>query len=234
MKRRQMLKLFATAAGWTAVVGSPLALLVRRSCAVLRRRLLPADTDLGTLLFENPKYLDPRNLPITPIDKFGTMGLSEHQVDLQHWQLTIGGAVARPSRFSYDQIMAMPAVSRDVLLICPGVFAYHARWRGISIWPLLAQSGVDRKTTHVDVGGPAGPYEKVQRFPLCEVQTNKAFLAYAVNERRLPEKHGFPLRAVAEGYVGAEWIKFVERIDAVISVPVPNEAGKNAAPVFVP
>jgi hypothetical protein len=99
MKRRQMLKLFATAAGWTAVVGSPLALLVRRSCAVLRRRLLPADTDLGTLLFENPKYLDPRNLPITPIDKFGTMGLSEHQVDLQHWQLTIGGAVARPSRF---------------------------------------------------------------------------------------------------------------------------------------
>ena len=95
MKRRQMLKLFATAVGWTAVVGSPLALLVRRSCAVLRRRLLPADTDLGTLLFENPKYLDPRNLPITPIDKFGTMGLSERQVDLQQWQLTIGGAVAR-------------------------------------------------------------------------------------------------------------------------------------------
>ncbi|MGA8017859.1 MAG: molybdopterin-dependent oxidoreductase [Desulfobacterales bacterium] len=234
MKRRQMLKLFTAAAGWIVVAGSPLALLLRQSSAALHRRLLPADTDLGALLFENPKYLDSGNLPITPIDKFGTMGLSEHQVDLQRWQLTIGGAVARPSRFSYDQIMAMPAVSRDVLLICPGVFAYHARWRGISIWPLLAQSGVDRKTTHVDVGGPAGPYEKVQRFPLREVQTNKAFLAYAVNERRLPEKHGFPLRAVAEGYVGAEWIKFVERIDAVITVPVPGEAEKNAAPVYVP
>ncbi|MGA8240252.1 MAG: molybdopterin-dependent oxidoreductase, partial [Desulfobacterales bacterium] len=154
MKRRQILKLFTAAAGWTAVVGSPLALLLRQSCAALSRRLLPADTDLGALLFENPKYLDSRNLPITPIDKFGTMGLSEHQVDLQRWQLTVGGAVARPSRFSYDQIMEMPAVSRDVLLICPGVFAYNARWRGVSIWPLLAQSGVDRKTTHVDVGGP--------------------------------------------------------------------------------
>ena len=234
MKRRQILKLLTAVAGWAVVSSSPLALLVRRSCAELRRRLLPPETDLGTLLFENPKYLDSRNLPLTPIDKFGTMGLSEHQVDLQRWQLTIGGAVARPSRFSYDQIMAMPAVSRDVLLICPGVFAYNARWRGISIWPLLEQSGVDRKTTYVDVGGPAGPYERVQRFPLREVQTNKAFLAYMVNERRLPEKHGFPLRAVAEGYVGAEWIKFVERIDAVITAPVPDKFKNNAAPVYVP
>ncbi|MEN8782045.1 MAG: molybdopterin-dependent oxidoreductase [Desulfobacterales bacterium] len=234
MKRRQILKLFTAAASWTVVAGSPLALLLRQSCAALHRRLLPPNTDLGTLLFENPKYLDSRNLPLTPIDKFGTMGLTEHQMDLQRWQLTIGGSVARPSRFSYDQIMAMPAVSRDVLLICPGVFAYHARWRGISIWSLLEQSGVDRKTTYVDVGGPAGPYEKVGRFPLHEVQTNKSFLAYAVNERRLPEKHGFPLRAVAEGYVGAEWIKFVERIDAVITAPVPDEVERNAAPVYVP
>jgi len=110
MKRRQILKLFTAVAGWAVVAGSPLALLVRRSCAALRRRLLPADTDLGTLLFESPKHLDSRNLPITPIDKFGTMGLSEHQVDLQRWQLTIGGAVARPTRFTYDQITAMPVI----------------------------------------------------------------------------------------------------------------------------
>lgn len=234
MKRRQILKFFTAVAGWTVVAGSPLALLVRRSCAALRRRLLPADTDLGTLLFESPKHLDSRNLPLTPIEKFGTMGLTEHMVDLQRWQLTIGGAVARPTRFTYDQITAMPVISRDVLLICPGVFAYHARWRGISIWPLLEQAGIDNKTTYVDVGGPAGPYKQVHRFPLHEVQTNKTFLAYAVNERRLPEKHGFPLRAVAEGYVGADWIKFVERIDAVITAPVPDEAEKNAAPVYVP
>jgi len=234
MKRRQILKLFTAVAGWAVVAGSPLALMVRRSCAALRRRLLPADTDLGTLLFESPKYLDSRNLPITPIEKFGTMGLSEHQVDLQRWQLTIGGAVARPTRFTYDLITAMPVITRDVLLICPGVFAYNAHWRGISIWPLLEQAGVDTKTTHVDVGGPAGPYEKVHRFPLREVQTDKAFLAYAVNGKRLPEKHGFPLRAVAEGYVGAEWIKFVEHIDAVISASVPDDNEKKAAPVNVP
>lgn len=234
MKRRQILKIFTAVAGWAVVAGSPLALLVRRSCAALRRRLLPVDTDLGTLLFESPKYLDSRNLPITPIEKFGTMGLSEHQVDLQRWQLTIGGAVARPTRFTYDRITAMPVISRDVLLICPGVFAYNARWRGISIWPLLEQAGVDTKTTYVDVGGPVGPSEKVHRFPLREVQTNQAFLAYAVNGKRLPEKHGFPLRAVAGDYVGAEWIKFVERIEAVITAPVPDDAEKKAAPVYVP
>jgi hypothetical protein len=77
MKRRQINKLFTALAGWTVVASNPLALLVRRSCAALRRRLLPAETDLGTLLFENPKYLDARNLPITPIDKFGLL-LTDH------------------------------------------------------------------------------------------------------------------------------------------------------------
>ncbi len=52
MKRRQILKVLTAVGAWTVVAGSPLALLVRRSCAALRRRLLPADTYLGTLLFE--------------------------------------------------------------------------------------------------------------------------------------------------------------------------------------
>jgi hypothetical protein len=39
---------------------------------------------------------------------------------------------------------------------------------------------------------------------------------------------------VAEDCVGAEWVKFVERIDAVITAPVPDNAEKNAAPVYVP
>jgi DMSO/TMAO reductase YedYZ molybdopterin-dependent catalytic subunit len=31
----------------------------------------------------------------------------------------------------------------------------------------------------------------------------------------LPQKHGFPLRLVAEDHYGARWVKYVDRITAV-------------------
>jgi sulfoxide reductase catalytic subunit YedY len=37
-------------------------------------------------------------------------------------------------------------------------------------------------------------------------------LASQVNGATLPPKHGFPLRVVAEGYYGAEWVKYVDSI----------------------
>ena len=42
-----------------------------------------------------------------------------------------------------------------------------------------------------------------------DVLSNKVFLAYAVNGEALPQKHGFPLRVVAEDYFGDFWVKFV-------------------------
>jgi sulfoxide reductase catalytic subunit YedY len=235
MNRRQMFKHVFTAAGWVVVLASPLAGLVRRGWGQLRKRLLPADTDLGKLLFENPAHLDTRNLPITPAEKFNTMGLTDHRVDLEHWRLSIGGAVAESLRLDYRQITELPAVERNVLLICPGVFAYHAHWKGVSLGHLLQMAGVDPAATYVDVKGPAGPYAKVQRFPMGEALAGAAFLAYAVNGQTLPAKHGFPLRAVAEGYLGADWVKFIDTVEAVIAPLPPSGAPTDrSAPAYLP
>jgi DMSO/TMAO reductase YedYZ molybdopterin-dependent catalytic subunit len=35
---------------------------------------------------------------------------------------------------------------------------------------------------------------------------------YDVNGKPLPQKHGFPLRVIAEGYYGSTWAKYVDRI----------------------
>jgi sulfoxide reductase catalytic subunit YedY len=40
------------------------------------------------------------------------------------------------------------------------------------------------------------------------------FLAYQVNGQALPKKHGFPLRVVAEGYYGGDWVKYVYKVVA--------------------
>ena len=216
MKRRTFLKKIYTAVGWTFLATGQLAWIVRSGWAQIRKRILPADTDLNMLVNENPSRLDTRNLPITPIGRFETMGLSDHKVDLERWRLTIGGNVARPLELSYPQVQAMPTLERDLLLICPGFFAYHARWSGVSIWGLLQKAGIDAKAAYVDVKGPAGRYQKVQRFSLEDARTDRAFLALAVNGQPLPEKHGFPLRAVAEGYYGADWVKYVSVVEAVV------------------
>jgi len=64
------------------------------------------------------------------------------------------------------------------------------------------------------VHGPPGPYEKTEGFKLAEVDSGRVFLAYGVNGRTLPQKHGFPLRAVAADRFGSDWVKFVYKLEA--------------------
>ena len=71
--------------------------------------------------------------------------------------------------------------------------------------------------THVSFSGPKGSYEKTERFPIEDILSGKVFLAYNVNGRELPKKHGFPLRVVAEDYYGGDWVKYVYKITAIKS-----------------
>jgi sulfoxide reductase catalytic subunit YedY len=164
---------------------------------------------------DNPASLDARNLEVLPLKDFQTMGLTDHEVDLKSWQLLIEGNVATPSRLSYSKIREFPAIERNVLMICPGIFVNHGRWKGISMMTTLNLAQMKADTTHISVYGPQGSYEKVERFPIADIRSDKVFLAYQVNGERLPQKHGFPLRIVAEDYYGDEWVKFVYKIEAI-------------------
>jgi sulfoxide reductase catalytic subunit YedY len=163
---------------------------------------------------KNPATLDTRNLEIIPLKNFETMGLSDHKVDLKSWRLAIEGNIAAPRNLSYSQILALPWIERNVLLICPGVFTNHGKWKGISLMTALNLARMKADTTHITVYGPQGPYEKVERYPIADIRSNKVFLAYAVNGEKLPQKHGFPLRIVAEDYYGSNWVKYVYKIEA--------------------
>ena len=82
---------------------------------------------MDTLINKNPANLDTRNLDLTPVEAFETMGLHNHPVNLNTWRLELGGHVRRPLKLTYNEILEMPSIERNVLLICPGVFAYHDR-----------------------------------------------------------------------------------------------------------
>jgi sulfoxide reductase catalytic subunit YedY len=180
--------------------------------------ILPKGTKRESLIQKNPADLDARHLETTPLKQFGTMGLTDHVVERESWRLEVTGRVRNPFTLTYERLLAFPPVEKRVLLICPGFFANHGEWKGVSIQALLKIAEPEIGVTHVTVRGPAGRFEKTQRYPIEHILNDRVFLAYEVNGRPLPVKHGAPLRVVADGYYGFDWIKYVRTL-TVESIP---------------
>jgi sulfoxide reductase catalytic subunit YedY len=212
--RRHFIKLILSGIAGLGLMFSPLADAIRVVWARTKKIVLPKGTRMENLIGKNPSNLETQNLDLTPLEKFETMGLDDHRVDLNKWQLEIDGLVQSPVKLAYSQLIGIAPVKRDVLLICPGVFAYHARWKGISVAKLLEMARINPDATHVIFSGPAGTNEKTERFSMDDIVSERVLLAYGVNGQVLPRKHGFPLRVVAEGYYGGHWLKYVHKITA--------------------
>lgn len=195
----------------TGVLLSPLAWPFRRAYAGSRKILLPRGTTRASLIDKDPNTVDPANLELTPLKDFGTMGRSDFEVDLNKWRLGITGRVRTPLQLAYPEILSLSSVEKKVLLICPGFFANYGRWQGISMKEMLGKAVLENDVTHV-VFFSATDAAYQRKFPLADVISNRVFLAYRVNGKPLPIKHGFPLRLVAEGYHGSDWVKYVSRI----------------------
>ncbi len=206
--RRQFLRLGYRSSIASLVLLGPLS-MARQWAWAAAKKVLPKGTDRGTLIQEDPASLDTTNLEITPLEKFGTMGTTNEVVDATTWRLQVSGQVKNPLSLTLPQLTALPSVEREVLLICPGFFANYGRWKGVSMRPLLEQTDPERTATQVLVESREG---KRVHYPLEDLLSGKVFLAYQVNGQALPRKHGFPLRVVAEGYYGSDWVKYVEKV----------------------
>ena len=195
-----------------AILAAPLIAPFLRAAQVAwaqARTVLPKGTPRESLISKDPAHYDPRNLDITPIEQFGTMGTTDREVNMTSWRLDVGGKVKHPLSLSYSQLTALPTIERDVLLICPGFFANYGRWKGISIRTLLTQAEFETNAAWVSIESAGS---KAARFALADVLSNKVFLAYGVNGKPLPKANGFPLRVVADGVFGSDWVKYVDRI----------------------
>jgi DMSO/TMAO reductase YedYZ molybdopterin-dependent catalytic subunit len=183
-----------------------------RLLAAGERKILPPGTRATLLFNKHPVDLDIRNLAVSSINVFGTMGQSLFNVDADSWRLEISGLVSRPLTLSYRDILNWFSFQRKVLLICPGEFSYLGNWKCLSLIDLLRAAGLKPGAGKIEVHGPTDLWEKIERFDLEEVAVNKIILAHGVNGQPLPERHGFPLRLVAEDHYGDEWVKCVVKV----------------------
>ncbi|MFH1058371.1 MAG: molybdopterin-dependent oxidoreductase [Pseudomonadota bacterium] len=210
LSRRSFTKtvITGTTALWLGLGG-----FLLKAWAETKRRVLPQGVSAESLANQQPQHIDASQLEVTPLDRFGTMGLTNHQVDIESWRLEVSGKVDHPLRLTYAQVTGLPRVERKELLICPGVFSYQARYQGVMLDVLLQRAGLQTGAQKVVIGGPAGGRMKQERFSLAEIEAGRVMLAWAVNGQALPVKHGYPLRLVAPDRYGDDWVKYVTKIE---------------------
>ncbi|MBM6404494.1 molybdopterin-dependent oxidoreductase [Phycicoccus sp. CSK15P-2] len=189
---------------------------------VLARRGAPSDVVLPSAtntLEPLPRGLEESVRGIssfrTPNDSFYRIdtALVIPRVDAGSWELTIDGDVESPLTISYDELLAMPMIEKDITMTCVsnpvgGPYVGAARWIGVPVRTLLEQVGVrdgvdqilSRSTDGMTISTP------VQAL----TDDRDALVAVGMNGEPLPAVHGFPARLVTPGlygFVGAtKWL----------------------------
>lgn len=132
-----------------------------------------------------------------------------HPIDVQTWHLSIGGAVTNPRTFSYDELVAA-GDELEATLDCTGGFYSTQHWRGIRIGYLLDQVTLHKGAQYVSFVSMTS-----YRWSLPLEEARKALLATHINEEPLSHDHGFPLRLVAPGHRGLEWVKWITHVEVL-------------------
>ncbi|KXH27137.1 oxidoreductase molybdopterin binding domain-containing protein, partial [Colletotrichum nymphaeae SA-01] len=99
-----------------------------------------------------------------------------------------------------------------------------ARWTGVSLKKVIKYcGGLKDNAAHLEFYGADTYFKKgkvynyVVSVPWRKVKANEVLLAWEMNGAPLPKIHGFPLRTVVFGYIGARSTKWLTQIRAIAS-----------------
>jgi len=169
-------------------------------------------------------------------------------LDPAAWRLEVAGLVERPAQISLGELLAaFPRREVTATLVCAGLrrdefLAFGplpgelpwgpdpvstGRWGGVALADLQRAVGVSPEARHVQLVGLDEVERHGDRFGfggsigLAKAMSGEVLLAAELNGAPLPRPHGFPLRAVVPGWIGARSVKWLGRIE-VAAEPSPN------------
>jgi DMSO/TMAO reductase YedYZ molybdopterin-dependent catalytic subunit len=170
---------------------------------------LPAGTQLrGMIPFSTP------SADFYRVD----ISLVTPRVDASSWSLTIDGMVDNPVTLTYDDLIAMPMIERDITLTCVsnevgGSYVSTGRWLGVPFRDLIArvgvQAGVDQVYSYSSDSGYtcSTPFQAVS-------DGRDAMVVVGLNGEPLADERGYPARMLVPGLFGfVSATKWLERIE---------------------
>ncbi len=162
------------------------------------------------------------------------------ELDPARYRLTIGGLVARPLTLSLGELKNdFPRRTLTVTLECagnrrkelmaiapiPGETPWgsegigNANWAGIALRDVLEKCGIAENARYVEFIGADDCEREGKDFgfggsiPIEKAMHPEVLLAYEMNGEPLEPIHGFPLRVVTPGFIGARSVKWLARIN---------------------
>ncbi|HZU70999.1 MAG TPA: molybdopterin-dependent oxidoreductase [Ktedonobacteraceae bacterium] len=181
-------------------------------------------------------------------------------VDGETYRLSVSGRVKVPLELSLDDLRIEFASSSVVATLqCAGhrrselaavqpirgEVAWDAdaistaEWRGVRLREVLLAAGIGPGVKHVAFLGLDEIEKGGERFgfgasiPLEKALSGEVLLAYEMNGEPLTREHGFPLRVVVPGYIGARSVKWLGGIRLQAS-PSNNYFQRHAYKLFPP
>src|SRR5262245_47151579 len=172
-------------------------------------------------------------------------------VDADAFRLSVEGLVEKPLKLTVTELAErFPAAKATVTLTCAGNrrsefqgpkiagVAWgagaigNAAWSGISLAALIRHAGIREGAKHIWFEGADEIVDKTDKYPFGgSVPLDKALagndriasalLATKMNDKPLTAEHGFPLRGVVPGNIGARSVKWLKKI-VVSDRPSPN------------
>lgn len=173
----------------------------------------------------------------TPYDRFFVRNHGPvPAVDERAFRLKIGGLVANALELSLDDLKTFPRHTVGATLQCagnrreamiaiapiPGEVEWgdeavsHAEWGGVLLSDVLERAGVQPEARHVAFQGLDHAEHAPDGFggsvPVEALRSLPVLLADTMNGEPLPPEHGYPLRVIVPGYIGARSVKWLAAI----------------------
>lgn len=179
----------------------------------------------------------------TPVAQFYTRSHAPPPtIDLAAWRVQVDGLVDHPLSLSFDDLRQFTPREVVSTLLCAGLRrtellavaplpgelpwgpepAATARWTGVSLADVLAAAGVQDAARHIAFTGLDVVQRKGRTFGFGgSITRDKAMdrdvlLAVAQNGEPLRAEHGFPVRVIVPGWIGARSVKWLGRITAQV------------------